>query len=103
MTPRPKESPMTRLLAHVRTNVVAYLALWVALGGSSYAAFSLPVGSVGPRQIQNHVIDPVKFNPKTIAGSVRAWAVVVWNGAWHVQSSTGDVHVARTALGETIS
>lgn len=93
---------MTRLLAHVRTNIVAYLALFVALGGSSYAAFSLPPGSVGAQQIRNHAIDPVKLNPKTITATVTAWAVVVWDGAWHVQSSPADIHVARTALGEVV-
>jgi hypothetical protein len=65
---------MTRILSHVRTNLIAYLALFVALGGTSYAAFSLPPGSVGGPQIQNHVIDPVKFDPKAINGSVRVWA-----------------------------
>ena len=52
---------MNRLLDHARANVVAYLALFVALGGSSYAAFELP----------NHSIDPVKLNPRTI-GRIRA-------------------------------
>lgn len=33
-------------------NVVASLALFVALGGVSYAATALPKGSVGPKQIQ---------------------------------------------------
>ena len=33
---------MTRILTHVRTNLIAYLALFVAMGGTSYAAFSLP-------------------------------------------------------------
>ena len=43
---------MTRLVAHARRNAIAYLALFVALGGTSYAAFSLPAGSVGARQLQ---------------------------------------------------
>jgi hypothetical protein len=67
---------MNRILGHMRANAVAYLALFVALGGSSYAAVNLPPGSVGERQIRNHSIDPVKLNPKFIAGSVRAWAIV---------------------------
>lgn len=67
---------MTRLLAHLRANTVAYLALFVALGGSSYAAVSLPAGSVGNRQIRNRSIDPDKFNPRFIRGSVRVWARV---------------------------
>ena len=35
-----------RILLHLRRNVVAYLALFVALGGSSYAAVRLTPGSV---------------------------------------------------------
>ncbi len=43
---------MTRLIHHIRGNVVAYLALFVALGGTSYAAVSVPRNSVGAPQIQ---------------------------------------------------
>ena len=37
-------------------NVVSSLALFVALGGVSYAATSLPGGSVGPRQIRAEAV-----------------------------------------------
>src|SRR5436309_1413639 len=67
---------MNRIVRHLRGNVVAYLALFVALGGTSYAAFSLPANSVGARQIRNHSITPVKLNPGKIGASVRAWAVI---------------------------
>ena len=72
---------MNRLLKHARANVVAYLALFVALGGSSYAAFDLP----------NHSIDPVKLNPRTMGGYVRAWASVSATG--RVIASGGGVRV----------
>lgn len=71
---------MTRLLAHLRGNAVAYLALFVALGGTSYAAVSLPANSVGNRQLRNHSIDPDKFNPRFVRGNVRMWARVNANG-----------------------
>jgi hypothetical protein len=71
---------LTRPMHHIRANAVAYLALFVALGGTSYAALSLPAGSVGGKQLRNHSIDPVKFNPRYINGSVRAWAEVNANG-----------------------
>jgi hypothetical protein len=71
---------MTRILEHVRSNVVAYLALFVAIGGTSYAAIQIPAGSVGAKQLKNHSITPVKFNPKTIGASVREWAVIDQNG-----------------------
>jgi hypothetical protein len=37
-------------------NVVATLALFVALGGSSYAAFVLPANSVGTQQLRNGAV-----------------------------------------------
>src|SRR5258707_13703166 len=67
---------MNRILRHLRGNAVAYLALFVALGGTSYAAFSLPANSVGTKQLRNHSVTPIKLDPKTIGASVRAWAVI---------------------------
>ena len=77
---------MNRLVDHLRANVVAYLALFVALGGSSYAAFSLPAGSVGTSQLKNHSITPIKFNSGKIGAYVRAWAVI--QGGTHVIASS---------------
>jgi len=71
---------MTRLLGHVRSNAVAYVALFIALGGTGYAAANLPAGSVGAAQIRNHVIQPVKLDPRYIGGSVRLWASVSASG-----------------------
>jgi hypothetical protein len=76
---------LNRLSNHLRGNAVAYLALFVALGGSSYAAINLPAGSVGARQIKNRSITPVKFDPTKIGASVRYWAVV--NGSGRVLAS----------------
>ena len=67
---------MHRVVSHLRGNAVAYLALFVALGGTSYAAINLPSNSVGTRQIRNHAITPVKLDPGKIGASVRAWAVI---------------------------
>jgi hypothetical protein len=67
---------MNRLLNHLRANVIAYLALFVALGGTSYAAFSLPAGSVGTSQLRNGSITPIKFNAGKVGAYVRAWAVI---------------------------
>ena len=93
---------MRGILTHLRGNVVAYIALFIALGGTSYAAFSLPAGSVGDRQIQNHAIGAVKLNPGSIAASVRAWADVTWDGVWRVRASSRDIQITRTALGEAV-
>ena len=67
---------MHRLITHLRSNLVGWIALFVALGGTGYAAISIPRNSVGSAQIRNHSISPVKFNPGSIGGSVRAWAIV---------------------------
>lgn len=42
-------------------NIVATIALFVALGGTSYAAFSLPAGSVGTKQLKNGAVTKAKL------------------------------------------
>jgi hypothetical protein len=70
-----------RIQHHIRANVVAYLALFLSLGGTSVAAVSLA----------NHSIDPVKLDPNNIGGYVRAWASVDASG--HIAASGGRVTV----------
>jgi hypothetical protein len=77
---------MTKLLSHLRHNVVAYLALFVALGGTSYAVINLPANSVGTRQLRygavtankiaNGSISALKLDHRSIGAFVRFWAVV---------------------------
>lgn len=45
-----------RGVAHVRRNTVAYLALVMAMGGTSYAAAELPHDSVGSAQIRRSAV-----------------------------------------------
>jgi hypothetical protein len=71
---------MSKVINHLRGNVVAYVALFVALGGTSYAAVHLPAGSVGNRQLKNHSVSPIKFERGSIAGYVRDWALIDQNG-----------------------
>jgi hypothetical protein len=76
---------MTRPIRYVQQHAIAFLALTcalLALGGSSYAAFTISGG-----QIRNHTIDPVKFNANLIAGNVRGWARVTPSG--HVVAERG--------------
>jgi len=66
-----------RLGRHVRRQFVGYLALFIALGGVSYAAVKLPANSVGSRQLKAHAVTGPKLsksllaslNAKTIAGA----------------------------------
>jgi hypothetical protein len=46
--------------------VVACLALVVALGGTSYAAFSIPANSVGTKQLRNRAVTSAKIAPATL-------------------------------------
>lgn len=53
-------------------NVVACLALFVALGGVSYAALQLPKNSVGSKQLKKKAVTPAKLSPaakQTLIGS----------------------------------
>ena len=72
---------MHRVIAHLRNNLVGWIALFVALGGTGYAAISIPRNSVGAAQIRNRSITPAKLNPNSIGGSVRAWAIIRANAS----------------------
>jgi hypothetical protein len=43
-------------------NVIACLALFIALGGASYAAFRLPKNSVGAKQLKKGAVTPAKLS-----------------------------------------
>ena len=72
---------LNRVVQHIRSNVVAYVALFVALGGTSYAALKLPANSVGTKQIKNHSITPIKLDPSKTGAVVRFWAVIGASGS----------------------
>lgn len=71
---------LIHLLNHIRRQIVAYVALVIALGGTAYAAVSIPNGS----------ITAAKLNTHSIGGYVLAWA--------HVRS---DGHVLSGSPGAT--
>ena len=91
---------MRRILDHIRSNIVGYVALFVALGGTSYAAMSLPAGSVGTQQLRNGAvtskklangsITPGKLDARTLGGSVRHWARI--NQSGQVLSGSRGAH-----------
>ncbi len=56
----------SRLLSHVRSNTVAYLALFCALGGTSYAAFRLPPNSVGNAQLKRNAVTASKVKDHSL-------------------------------------
>ena len=59
--------PLTKFLTHLRRNVVAYLALVVALGTSTaYAAGSIPDGSVTAAKLHKNAVTSNKIKDGTI-------------------------------------
>jgi hypothetical protein len=59
-----------RLLTHVRTNAVAYAALFVALSGTALAATSaLPRNSVGTAQLKRRAVTGPKVALRTLTGA----------------------------------
>jgi hypothetical protein len=49
-----------RITSHIRSNVVGYAALFVALSGTAYAVGQLPKNSVGTKQIKNNAVNGAK-------------------------------------------
>ena len=51
------------MLAYLRRHHIGIIALFVALGGTSYAATQLPANSVGTSQIRAGAVTPSKLSP----------------------------------------
>src|ERR1051326_2500880 len=55
-----------RIGSHIRRNAVAYAALFLALGGTSYAAIKLPANSVGTRQLRKGAVTASKVKAHSL-------------------------------------
>jgi hypothetical protein len=62
-------SMLRKFQAHLRTNVVGYVALFVAFSGTAVAATRLPANSVGTRQLQNGAVTGKKVARSTLTGA----------------------------------
>lgn len=85
---------LTRALDYLRRNAIGLTALGcslLALAGASYAAISLPRGSVGTAQLRNGSVTNTKLNRGVIGGYVRAWAST--NLAAQIVGSSGRANV----------
>jgi hypothetical protein len=89
-------APMTRLLSLAKNNAIALTALFVAIGGTSYAAINLPANSVGTKQIRNGSVTANKLDPNSIAGHIAFWAQIRADG--HVISSSPHATVVPFAV-----
>jgi hypothetical protein len=86
------EADMTRgLLRFLRGNTIALLALFVALGGTTYAATALPKNSVGTKQLKKDAVT----NPKIKNGAV--------TGAKVADNSIKGADVLESSLGKVLS
>src|SRR5262245_53556312 len=70
-------SRITKRLTYA--NVIATLALFLALGGASYAAFKLPKKSVGTRQLKPEAVTGAKVKTGSLPGTVLAPGTVPGN------------------------
>jgi hypothetical protein len=57
---------MNSLTRYIRRHHIALLALFVALGGTSYAAASLPKASVGTDQLKARSVQTLKIAPRAV-------------------------------------
>ena len=60
---------MSRFRRPSHGTVAAYVALFVALGGTSYAAITLPKNSVGSSQLRNHSVKGVDLGSNSVTAS----------------------------------
>jgi hypothetical protein len=76
---------VTRIIDFLRHNAIAIAALFIALGGTSYAAVAIPTNSVGTRQLRNGAVTRAKL-ASGIGGEV--FAVTELNTTGGVVTST---------------
>jgi hypothetical protein len=57
------------IFAHLRGNIVAYTALFLAVGGTSYAAVSLPAGSVTSKALAPGAVTHSKLASNSVTAS----------------------------------
>ena len=63
-------TPLQRLRSRLSyANVTASLALFIALGGTGYAAVTLPRNSVGNDQLRNNAVGPTELRPGAVRSS----------------------------------
>ena len=88
---------MHRLRRHFTfANVIACLALFIALGGASYAAFKLPRNSVGTRQLKNGAVTGAKIRKGAVTAASIAPGTIDPATLGTVPSATNAAH-ATTA------
>lgn len=86
---------MRKLARHLTfANVIACLALFIALGSASYAAFKLPKNSVGTKQVKDGAITAAKIRNGAVIGSKVNLASL---GPVPFATKAGNAETARSA------
>lgn len=96
----------TRIRSLFRHNAVAVLALFVALGGTSYAAIKLPANSVGSKQIKKQAVTYSKLSKSAKAalkGEPGQPGAPGASGAKGEQGEKGDPGTPATKLWAVVS
>jgi len=84
-----------RFLRFMRGNTIALLALFIALGGTTYAATALPANSVGAKQLKKNAVINAKIKSNAVIGAkVKNNSIT---GADVLESSLGKVPAAANA------
>ena len=92
---------MTKLRARLTyANVMATIAVFIALGGASYAAVKLPKNSVGAKQIKKNAVTTAKIKNGAVTGpklNLSTWAPTLPRPARPVCGSCEQRRSCRTA------
>src|SRR3954464_8399639 len=83
-----------RHLVPSHATLVAYMALFVALGGASYAAIAIPRNSVGTRQLKANAVTSAKVKNRTLRAIDFARGVLV-AGPRGPTGATGTVDTSQ--------
>ena len=91
---------LLRLVTHLRSNVVAYVALFTALAGTSYAAVRLAPGSVTSPAIASRAVTHPKLSRDSVtSANVRARSLIASDFAPGVLTTQGGAKGGQGANG----
>jgi hypothetical protein len=88
---------MRGFLRFVRGNTIALLALFIALGGTTYAATALPANSVGTKQLKKNAVTAPKIKKSAVTNAKIAANAVT--GAKVKNDSITGADVLESSLG----
>jgi hypothetical protein len=83
------------IISWIRRNSIALLALFLALGGTTYAATGYPANIIGAKQLKKDAVTNVKIHKRAVTGAKVALNTIT--GANILESSLGKVTSAASA------